>query len=280
MVIKEVIAMSSRMDKYKENINEEAIPTRSDKNKELYRQIYNAYDEFENLIVPSNAREINPGELKKEIRSREDYHRKKDYDALTNNDKDENNPINNTIIRKEIIKEEQKQEEEIYDINELLNKAKSDNKKPELIEPTLSNADYLKKLKLDNRKTNIEQVKEMYEDIKEESREEDEALLKTANLSLEILSDLKGDNEKTTVSAPIKGDELPENTGTMDFYSNTYKFSKRDFDDHDEVDDEEEEEDDEEEGRTGKIIMRILLVVFGLLLAALVVVYFISYFNK
>ena len=57
--------MSSRMDKYKNTREtEEYIPTRSDKNKELYKQIYNAYDEFENLVVPSNAREINPSELK------------------------------------------------------------------------------------------------------------------------------------------------------------------------------------------------------------------------
>ena len=55
--------MSSRMDKYKNTREtEEYIPTRSDKNKELYKQIYNAYDEFENLVVPSNAREINPSE--------------------------------------------------------------------------------------------------------------------------------------------------------------------------------------------------------------------------
>ena len=47
--------MGSRMDKYN---NSSDIPKRSDKNKELYRQIYNAYDEFENLVVPSNVKEI------------------------------------------------------------------------------------------------------------------------------------------------------------------------------------------------------------------------------
>ena len=44
--------METRMDKYSNNSD---IPKRSEKNKELYRQIYNAYDEFENLLVPSNA---------------------------------------------------------------------------------------------------------------------------------------------------------------------------------------------------------------------------------
>ena len=46
--------MGSRMDKYdadKYEDNDEIL-SRSHKNKELYKQIYNAYDEFENLVVP------------------------------------------------------------------------------------------------------------------------------------------------------------------------------------------------------------------------------------
>ena len=273
--------MSSRMDKYKKEVSEEPIPTRSNKNKELYKQIYNAYDEFENLIVPSNAREINLGELKKEITSRQEYRKKKDIDDIRNtNDNTNKSVTNNSVIRKEKILEEQEQALEIYDINELLNKATAENKKPELIEPTLANEDYLKKLKLDSRKTNIEQVKEMYDDIKEETLEEDESLMKTANLSLEILSDLKGDNDKTAVSAPIKNEEMPEDN-TLDFYSNTYKFSKKDFDDKDyDKEEEEEEDDDGEEKNNGKFFFKILLLIFGLLLVVLVLVYFIGYFNK
>ena len=71
--------MGSRMDKYK---NEELIPTRSDKNKELYKQIYNAYDEFENLVVPSNSREITMSDLKKEITSRGEYRDKHEYSDI------------------------------------------------------------------------------------------------------------------------------------------------------------------------------------------------------
>ena len=264
--------MSSRMDKYK---NEENIPTRSDKNKELYKQIYNAYDEFENLIVPSNAREINPSELKKEITSRQDYHRQKDFDDISNK------KTNNSVIRKEKITIEQKQEEEIYDINELLNKATSDSKKPELNTQVLSNEDYLKRLKLDSRRTNIEQVKEMYDEIKEESMEEDESLMKTANLSLEILSDLKGDSDKTLVSAPIKNEELPEDVKETDFYSNTYKFSKKDFEGKDNS--EEEDDDDDfnmEDNGSGKFFFKILMLIFGIILVILVLVYFINYFNR
>lgn len=261
--------MSSRMDKYK---NEDNIPTRSDKNKDLYKQIYNAYDEFENLIVPSNAREINPSDLKKEITSRQDYRKQKDLDDITNNN------TNNSVIRKEKITLEQKQEEEIYDINELLNKATSDSKKPELNTQVLSNEDYLKRLKLDNRRTNIEQVKEMYDEIKEESIEEDESLMKTANLSLEILSDLKGDSDKTLVSAPIKNEELPNDVKDADFYSNTYKFSKKDFEDKDNEDD--DDEFNMEESGSGKFFFKILILIFGIILVILILVYFINYFNR
>ena len=275
--------MSSRMDKYKSEQSEEVVPTRSSKNKELYKQIYNAYDEFENLIVPSNAREINPSELKKEITSRQEYRKKKDIEDITNN----GSKTNNSVIRKEKILEEQEQANEIYDINELLNKATSSSKGPELIQPSLANDDYLKKLKLDSRKTNIEQVKEMYDDIKEESLEEDEALMKTANLSLEILSDLKGDNGKTVVSAPIKNEELPDDDDSQDFYSNTYKFSKKDFEGKKDEklketldEDEEDDEDDESDEGNGKFFFKILMLIFGLLLVALVLVYFIGYFNK
>ena len=102
------------MDKYNDS-NIDNIPKRSVKNQELYKQIYNAYDEFENLVVPSNAKEIDFSNLKREISSRDEYKKIKDYSEITNN----------KVVRKEIIIEEQKKENEIYDINELLNTTES-----------------------------------------------------------------------------------------------------------------------------------------------------------
>ena len=257
--------MGSRTDRYKQN----DIPTRSNKNKDLYKQVYNAYDEFENLIVPSNAREINPKDLNKEITSRQDYHRKRDYDGIINSDKE--------TIRDERTEEIAIEKNEVYDINELLNKAVGERKNTEINEDVLSNNDYLKKLKLDNSKTNIEQVKELYEDLQEEEEEE---LMKTANLSLEILSDLKGNNEKTIVDAvPIK-EEITNNDGiNRDFYSTSYKFSKKDFDGEVEGFPDEEEEEETESGN-GKFFLKILLLIFGILFVILVLLYFINYFNK
>ena len=263
--------MTSRMDKYNNNSN---IPKRSEKNKELYKQIYNAYDEFENLVVPSNAKEIDLSSLKKEITSRDEYQKVRDYNDITNN----------KVVRKEIVLEEQKKENEIYDINELLNKALKDNKKDGITEHTISSDSYLKRLKLDDGKTNLDMMKDMYDDIRKETEEEEEnnSLIKTANLSLEILSDLKGDNDDTMIGAQIKDEFLPE--GSNQFYSSEYKFSKKDFDDKNEFIKEDEEEDfyDDElsEDGNGKFFFKILMLIFGISLVVAIVIYLISYFNR
>lgn len=230
--------MGNRMDKYNDS-NIDNIPKRSVKYQELYKQIYNAYDEFENLVVPSNAKEIDFSNLKREISSRDEYKKIKDYGDITNN----------KIIRKEMVQEEQKKENEIYDINVLIKNAVSNNKE-DSISVSNETENYLKKLKLDDI------------DIKEEPEDiiVDEELMKTANLSLEILSDLKGDNENTVVDAPIVDDDTIEES---QFYSGKYKFSDKDFDGIDSNSDDEEEED----GRPGfGFFFKILLGVFGLLI--------------
>ena len=275
--------MSSRMDKYKEQRdNEENILTRSDKFKGLYKQVCNAYDEFENLIIPSNSREIDLSDLQREIKNRDDYQKVKEYNDIIS--------TNNQVIRKEQAKEKQRQENEIYDIKELLNKAVEEKKKPELIGPTLSNENYLKRLKLDDHdssKTNLEKVKEMYNEIEEDSKEEDESLLKTANLSLEILSDLKGDKDDTMENIPIKKD-LEENNNQVDteFFSSTYKFNKKDFDNKKENEkqptEEESNDDDDDFSDEGnhKYFFKILMLVFGISLVVIIAIYLFNYFNR
>ena len=268
--------MGSRMDKYK-NVDNSSVPKRSERNKELYKQIYNAYDEFENLVVPSNVKEIDLSSLKKEITSRDDYKKVKDYSDITNN----------KIVRKEIVQEEQKKENEIYDINELIKNAVKDSQKEIDDIPTISSDNYLKKLKLDDTRTNLDLMKDMYEEIQKETEEENEELLKTANLSLEILSDLKGDNDNTMIEAPIKDEFLSEDNNQ--FYSSEYKFSKKDFEDKDEnnikfskKDEDEDEEDDfhDDEDGNGKFFFKILLLIFGIAIIVVIAIYLISYFNR
>lgn len=270
--------MGSRMEKY--NCTSD-IPKRSERNQELYKQIYNAYDEFENLIIPSNTREIDLNELKREVSGRDDYRKVKDYSNITNN----------KVIRKEVIREEQKKENEIYDINQLLDKAVSLNKNDDEVVNTLSNKDYLKKLNLDK----IEDISE-FEDLSLDMEEDEEdSLLKTANLSLEILSDLKGENENTLVSDPVsleldiseddnndsfsleeENDEQEETDEEDDkeFYTGKCKFKKDDFDEED-----DDEEDDNEEEK-GHFFLKTFLLVFGIILVICVILYLISYFGR
>ena len=281
------------MDKYN---NSSDIPKRSDKNKELYRQIYNAYDEFENLVVPSNVKEIDISNFKMEITGRNDYKKVKEYTDITNN----------KIIRKERVIEEQKKENEIYDINELLNKAVKDKKSDDVRENSITSDSYLKRLKLDDTRTNLDMVKEMYEDIKKECEDESEELLKTANLSLDILSDLRGDNDDTMIQAPIKDEFMGDDEKR--FYSGEFKLSKRDFEDKklednieletdekkikkkdksNDVEIDEKNEDDDEDfyddelsDGNGKFFLKILLLIFGLVLVVVVAIYLLNYFNR
>lgn len=264
--------MGSRMDKYN---NETNIPKRSEKNKELYRQIYNAYDEFENLVVPSNTKEIDIAGLKKEISNRDEYRKIKDYNEITNN----------KVIRKEIVKEEQKQEQEVYDIKELLNKAIKEKKQPEEEKEKISSDTYLKRLRLDETKTSLDNIKEIYDDIRKETEDESEDLLKTANLSLDILSDLKGDNDDTRIEAPIKDEFLIESNSK--FYSNEYKFSKKDFDDKntdnniEKIETEEDFYDDDlSDSTNSKFFFKILLLIFSLSLVVVIIIYLVNYFNR
>lgn len=269
--------MSSRMDKYK---NIDNIPKRSEKNQDLYKQIYNAYDEFENLVVPSNAREIDLSDLKREVSNRDEYRKLKDYGSITNN----------RVVKKKIIQEQREKENQIYDINELLDIAISSSEKNNTIEPTLSSGDYLKKLKLDNNRSNIEQIKEMYDEMaNDDILEEDESLMKTANLSLEILSDLKSDNDNTLVSLPVEEDEeefdneKDDSEEDLDFYSNTYKFSKSDFDKENVKNKSKiaDEDDDElEESDSARYFLKIFLLIFGIAITVIVVLYLISYFKR
>ena len=232
--------MGSRMDKYNDT-NIDNIPKRSVKNQELYKQIYNAYDDFENLVVPSNVKEIDLSTLKKEISSRDEYRKIKDYGDITNN----------KVIRKEIIQEEQKKENEIYDINVLMKNAVENNKEDVVLID--DSVDYLSKLKLEDIDVSDNEV----EDI-------DEELLKTANLSLELLSDLKGDNENTVVEAP-SFDEISLD-GDDQFYSGKYKFSEKDFDGEQSKLEEDDSFTDNFKPKKGKLAVKILVFIIIIIL--------------
>lgn len=258
--------MESRIDKYKDK---EYKPSRVEKNKDLYKMIYSAYDEFENYKVPLEEKEIDLSKMNKNITSRNDYRVAKKYGEVTNS----------SIVSNNFSEEENyKKEKEVYDIKELLNKVKNDDSDDR--KTSISEEKYLDKLHLkNNEKTNLQAIKEKYEEIILDS-EEEEKLSNTANLSLEILSDLKS-NEDTVVSPPMKDDEDTIVTDSEEvkkknivekdesFYSDTYNFNDDDFDDDDEL----------EEGNN-KFLFKILIILSIIILIALIIVYLVGYFGK
>ena len=180
--------MESREERYSNNLS------RQSKNKDLYNQVYGLEDNLDNLPLSKN--EIYITKMQTEINTRDEYRKSRGDKTLSETTpqvKEESIPI-------------QEVEKNVYDINKVLDKVKADNEKKNQPEQPTPKEDYLKKLNIDN----IDEVKEMYDDIISSVDEETEnRLQKTANLSLEILSDLKGDNEETMITAPIIEDELP-----------------------------------------------------------------------
>lgn len=234
--------MESREDRYCNNLS------RQSKNKDLYNQVYGLEDNLDNLPLSKN--EIYITKMQTEINTRDEYRKSRNVESSSS---PTDRVKEDTIPMHEI-------EKNVYDINKVLDRVKADNEKnnhEDMKQPPKE--DYLKKLNIDN----IEEVKEMYDDIISSVDEETEnRLQKTANLSLEILSDLKGDNEATMVTAPIIEDELPEieKTKKMNFYTGDCKFNKRDFEENDEEDD-DEFVDNSNKGVAWKLILLFIFVI-------------------
>ena len=208
--------MESRMDKYYKEKPQEF--SRSKRNQALYKEVYGSYTDFDYLPMSDNSSEINVDKLREMVSSREEY-RKKEEIIDESNEKETDNKI--------------------YDINELIEKARSS--KPKLVnkKEDIKSYNYLKKLETQ------EQLKEEIEE--EKSTEEIKEQIKSGNtLSLDILSDLK---DNTVVVEPIPKQEQEENKEDFNrdipvtiiikndddkpFYSGSYKFSSKDFFDDD-----------------------------------------------
>ena len=234
--------MESRMKKYyTEELKEDAQRTK--KNAPLYRQIYGAYDEFENLKLPVSDNEIDITDIGTSVTSREEYRKMKEYGSITNK--------NARIVKEdkmEDVKPNIESNNRVYNINEMLasvkgNRANMDDK------VVSTSANYLHTLQTDEEiKTDLEKVKEMYNKISEEFDKEEEMDQKsdvsTGTLSLELLSDLKsdkdtevmpgfgddksptGDNNKSSSDNGDRGNDL-DNT----FYEGDYQFNNDDFND-------------------------------------------------
>lgn len=274
--------MESRMKKYyTEELKEDAQRTK--KNAPLYRQIYGAYDEFENLKLPVSDNEIDITDIGTSVTSREEYRKMKEYGSITNK--------NARIVKEdktEDVKPNIESNNRVYNINEMLasvkgNRANMDDK------VVSTSANYLHTLQTDEEiKTDLEKVKEMYNKISEEFDKEEEMDQKsdvsTGTLSLELLSDLKsdkdtevmpgfgddksptGDNNKSSSDNGDRGNDL-DNT----FYEGDYQFNNDDFNDDNFFDGDMD--------KKGHYVIKSLLVIILIVLLVGCALYFLNEYN-
>lgn len=274
--------MESRMKKYyTEELKEDAQRTK--KNAPLYRQIYGAYDEFENLKLPVSDNEIDITDIGTSVTSREEYRKMKEYGSITNK--------NARIVKEdktEDVKPNIESNNQVYNINEMLasvkgNRANMDDK------VVSTSANYLHTLQTDEEiKTDLEKVKEMYNKISEEFDKEEEMDQKsdvsTGTLSLELLSDLKsdkdtevmpgfgddksptGDNNKSSSDNGDRGNDL-DNT----FYEDGYQFNNDDFNDDNFFDGDMD--------KKGHYVIKSLLVIILIVLLVGCALYFLNEYN-
>jgi len=246
--------MNSRMNKYyNEN---EFTNSRYTKNAELYKEI--SKNELDNYSIKSNATVI--GDNNKEI---DVEHIKRILDTKYNN-----TPKRMSIRLEESIEETPIQEDtKEYDINVILEKAK-EKKQDNYAEERLKRLrdtqyDILKNLKIDDK-----------ERIEEDEEEEDSLKMlintialnetKAENSALDILSDLKGDDNTEVLKGLKEEIEKKEEKKSLDdtqminsFYTESNALNNKDFEDIEEF-----QKSIESNNSFIKIIIAIIAIVF------------------
>lgn len=235
--------MESRMEKYYEE--DLSSFQRTKKNQNLYDQISKEMSDLDNLPIPSNINEIDINGLKNIISSREEYQKAKKIGKTFEMSKNE-------------LFEEEKKEEKIYDINVLLENAKNEISHKENAKERIVSNNFLTSLKEEESIPNSDDAIEISEEVVNKK------VSNTASLPLDILADLKG-NENTTVTDPIIKEDVTMIKKIKDnetFYSGSFNFSKKDFDDDD---------DDNFMIQNNHTFIKTFFLIFGILLLIAVI---------
>lgn len=255
--------MASRMDRYLYENNTENN-SRSKKYNDIYKDLYDSFTVNEKLPVSNNINEININDLKKITLNRDEYKKLKELE----------NTIN---IKRNQPQETLKQEEtKIYDINELIERARKEKEKLQEVQKkiintnynflnTLENAtEYHKEAEKNNDLSQTRQIKYHTKKISDNPTVE-QILEDTKNLSLDILSDLKP-SEDTIVTVPVKEEQI-KNEKNSEFYSGTYTFSKKDF------------MSDKEKVKNNNVFLKICIVLLTIIVLILGTIYVLNYFG-
>lgn len=249
--------MASRMDKYYEEVDNKL--SRSERNKENYKKMYEdeEYSNIEGVLTTSKKNEIDIEKLKKVLEELEQKEESKNHIV-----KD----IKVTEPDTSFLEDETK----TYDIMDILNKAKEENKTTrekkyyrlddELVDDLKNPVSKVEKIPLEN---DLNEIKELLNTI---TNTMDLSKIKDSDLSLDVLSDLKTETEltKDTLIRSVledakkeekkiyKKEEQMDNT----FNTKSIKLGKKDYVENTEDLDKEEKQ---------PLVIRILRIVLLLL---------------
>lgn len=218
----------NRMDKYYKV--EEKTTKRTNKNQDLYKNIYESgeYSNIEGIATIDKSNEVDITKVKNMLKNREEYQRQKGIDNFK--------PTEQQTPNYEVFEMD---EDKVYDIRDILEKAKIN--KPEEEHKSLDNINFeiIKELKEKQNKKDEENLKEMIDTISHTSK-----LNKLSNqeLGLDIFDELKSDNNtiieskdsiREILEEAKKNDEKKEITNTgldKSFFTSSMNFNKKDFD--------------------------------------------------
>ena len=194
-----------RMDRYNENSSKQI--TRSDKNQELYDNIGNN-TRYTNFTDVTNANAFNLDEAKSNYRTREGYHKMKEYKDFAPQPKvkRELEEFNNLY---------QTKENKVYDINSVLEEARKNRAEKDELEAKrkLKNNSY--NIHTDSNKESLEKYRQEKKDrLKKSEEEEIRELIDTITTktlageidqatSVDLLSDLMATNMMDRVEKPL-----------------------------------------------------------------------------
>lgn len=192
--------MKSRMDKY---YSENELMQRTSKNDSLYDELYREKQTLsDNMVVLNDADEIDINKIKSMIDSRENYKRAKRFSDVvspTKNDKDE-----------EIDYKFDEIDDSNYDINEIIEKKRSTNEEENRVR------------KLDTKyESTMEELSEEFLTHEQQLRDLFDTVTQTNLAKTDLFSNLREDDSEKT----------KDETKEEEFYTNTSKLEKEDFDD-------------------------------------------------
>ena len=192
-----MIYMESRIDKF----SNEVTPSRSARNARLYKEVYGKYDNLNNLPLEDNTDEIDMNKLQEILdKSDIDKYRKKQEETREHN----------------IIEQRKRNidEQRLYDINKILEKAKYENNKLKDVEDN-SKVDTSILSTLQKREISVDELNKIY---KEEKIKEDESSKIEDDLSMTRELKFKGLSEETKNSNPLLEHVMPNNDLSLELF--------------------------------------------------------------